>query len=133
MDELESLDVTLHCSSDLIDRCKALQDIFYYGDSQQRRHDAEIVQMTQDGYLIRFKRLKSEPFTVAAQESRTEDDTLTMLPSSEAVEQLNMMEGPPILAAHTSNDEISEENTAVVPLSGNEANAWDEVEENSVK
>lgn len=131
MDDLESIDVTLHCSSDLIDRCKALQDIFYYGDSQ-RRHDAEIVQMTQDGYLIRFKRLKSEPFTVAAQESRTEDDTLTMLPNSEAVEQLNMMEGPPILA-HTSNDEISEENTVVVPLSGNEANARDEAEENSVK
>ena len=85
MDDLESLDVTLHCSSDLIDRCKALQDIFYYGESQprsQRRHDAEIVRMTQDGYLIRFKRLKSEPFIVAAQESRTEDDTLTMLPNN---------------------------------------------------
>ena len=132
MDDLESLDVTLHCSSDLIDRCKALQDIFYYGDSQ-RRHDVEIVQMTQDGYLIRFKRLKSEPFIVAAQESRTEDDTLTMLPNNEAVEQLNMMEGPPILATHTNNDEISEENTALVPLSENEANAQDEAEENSVK
>lgn len=126
----QSLDVTLHCSGDLIGRCKALQDVFYCGDSQ-RRHHVEIVQITQDGYLIRFG-LKTELLIAAAEESHTENDTLTMLPNNETVKQLDMIvEGSQLTpATRTRNDE---DNTAVVPLSENEANSQDDAEGNSIK
>ena len=126
----ECVDVILHCSNDLINNCKELQEIFYYSDGQRKRR-VDIVQIKKDGYLVKFE-LNEVLFVLPAEESgieseKTETLSRTLLASNE---QLEMGERSP---TRTSNDETNVENTEAVPLSENESNSQGVAETNSVK
>ena len=125
----ECLDVILHCSSDLINDCKKLQEIFYYGDSQHKPR-VDIVKIHKGGYLVQFE-LYKELLVLPAEESHIETDTVTpsrTLLASEN-EQLDIAVPSP---THTSNGEMNVENTEAVPAE-NEATSSSVAETNSVK
>lgn len=92
--------LTVTCSSDLIGRCKELQDIFDCEDGHPKYY-IKIVDVTQSGYFkgcfeAQFEHQEMGPLKIVARESSTEETadtvTLTNKKTSGVPEELNMTE-----------------------------------------